>query len=43
MKFWIINTEDVEETVVFETLEDVEKYILDHISIREADEEWCEK
>ena len=39
---WLIDVEDIVEEVEFDTLKDVENYILENISIREADEEGCE-
>lgn len=42
MKQWLINTEDIKQEVEFNTLKEVEDYILKHIDIREADKEFCE-
>ena len=41
-KDWLVCVEDVPESFYGWTLEDVEKEIMRHISIREADEEGCE-
>ena len=37
MKKWLINVEDVEEEVEFETIEDAIQYVLDNTNIRESD------
>jgi len=42
MKKWLINTEDVEEEVEFNTLEEARNYVINNTSIRRADNEWCE-
>lgn len=43
MKNWLILIEDFNQEVSFNTLEEVEEYVKEHISIREADKEFCEK
>ena len=34
--------QQIEEEVKFKTYEEVEKYVIDQIDIREADKEYCE-
>ncbi len=42
MKYWLIDTEDIEEEISFNNLKEVEDYILRTIDIREADKNFCE-